>query len=200
MDQITNPLKEIDQTFIFITGFSLIMVIGITVAMLVFLFKYRRSVHPEPADIRGSYLLETLWTVLPTAIVLFMFYLGWQSFMGLRNVPPGAVEIKVYGQQFSWVLEYPNGKQIENEMVVPVRKPVKLTVTSLDVIHSLFIPSFKVKMDAVKGMKNYLWFFPDQEGEYSFYCTFYCGVGHSDMRGVLRVVSEPDYQKWLQQS
>jgi len=84
-------------------------------------------------------------------------------------------------------------------MIVPVRKPVKLNVTSLDVIHSLFIPSHKVKIDAVKGMSTYLWFFPDTEGEYSFYSTAYCGVGHSEMKGTLKVVSEKEYEKWLNQ-
>jgi cytochrome c oxidase subunit II len=199
MNDIINPLKGIDLAFIYIIGFSLVLLIGITITMIVFVFKYRRSKHPEPADIRGSWILETIWTVGPTIIVLFMFYIGWQSYIGLRNVPPGAIQLKVYGQQFSWIIEYPNGKQVENEMVVPVRKPVKLNVTSLDVIHSLFIPSHKVKIDAVKGMNTYLWFFPDKKGEYSFYCAEYCGVGHSQMRGTLKVVSQAEYEKWLKQ-
>ncbi|RJP95204.1 MAG: cytochrome c oxidase subunit II [Desulfobacteraceae bacterium] len=199
MNDIVNPLKGIDLTFIYIIGFSLVLLVGVTAAMIFFVFRYRRSNHPEPADIRGNWMLETAWTVIPTLIVLSMFYFGWQSYIGLRDVPPGAVELTVYGQQFSWIIDYPNGKQVENEMVVPVRKPVKLNVTSLDVIHSLFIPAYKVKVDAVKGMETYLWFFPDKEGEYEFFCTVYCGVQHSEMNGTLRVVSETEYEKWLNQ-
>jgi cytochrome c oxidase subunit II len=199
MNDIISPLKAVDLTFAYIIGFSLVVLICITATMIVFVFKYRRSQHPDPADIRGNWVLETIWTVIPTAIVLSMFYFGWNAFVGLRNVPPGAILINVYAQQFSWIIEYSNGKQAENELVVPVSKPIKLNITSLDVIHSLYIPSFRIKMDAVNGMKTYAWFFPDKEGEYRFFCTEYCGVGHSDMSGRLRVVPEEDYEKWLQE-
>jgi len=199
MNDIINPLKTIDQTFVYIIGISLVVLFLITATMIFFVIKYRRSIHPDPEDIRGNWVLETAWTVIPTAIVLSMFYFGWNAFTQLRNVPPNAIEINVYGQQFSWILEYPNGKQTENELVVPLRKPVKLNITSLDVIHSLFIPAFRVKMDAVNGMNTYAWFFPDKEGEYHFFCAEYCGEGHSEMKGILKVVSEDEYKKWLEE-
>jgi cytochrome c oxidase subunit II len=198
MNDIISPIKNIDQTFIYIIGFSLVVLVLVTAVMILFAFKYRRSRNPVPEDIRGSWILETLWTVIPTLIVLSMFYIGWDAYLGLRNVPPGAIEIKVYAQQFSWIIEYSNGKQVENEMVVPVRKPVKLNITSIDVIHSLYLPSYRVKIDAVNGMNTYAWFFPDKEGEYYFFCAEYCGVGHSDMSGVLKVVPEEQYVKWLE--
>lgn len=199
MNDITNPLKNVDQAFIYIIGFSLFLLTFITVLMVVFVFKYRRSKNPEPSDIRGNWMLETAWTIIPTAIALSMFYIGWSSYIGLRDVPPGAIEIDVFAQQFSWIVVYPNDKEIENEIVVPKGKPVKINLTSEDVIHSLFIPAFRVKVDAVKGMSSYVWFFPDEKGEYMFHCTEYCGVGHSEMNGTLRVVSPADYELWLEE-
>ncbi len=199
MNDFINPLEHVDRAFIYIIGFSLVLLLFITVLMVVFVFKYRRSKHPEPSDIRGNWVLETAWTLIPTAIALSMFYIGWSSYIGLRNVPPGAVEIDVYAQQFSWIIVYPNGKETENEIVVPRGKPVKLNVTSEDVLHSLFIPAFKVKIDAVKGMKTYVWFYPEKEGKYMFQCTEYCGVGHSAMTGTLTVIPKAEYEKWLEE-
>jgi len=199
MNDFINPLEHVDRAFIYIIGFSLVLLLFITVLMVVFVFKYRRSKHPEPSDIRGNWVLETAWTLIPTAIALSMFYIGWSSYIGLRNVPPGAIEIDVYAQQFSWIIVYPNGKETENEIVVPRGKPVKLNVTSEDVLHSLFIPAFKVKIDAVKGMKTYVWFYPEKEGKYMFQCTEYCGVGHSAMTGTLTVIPKAEYEKWLEE-
>lgn len=199
MNDFINPLEHVDRAFIYIIGFSLVLLLFITVLMVVFVFKYRRSKHPEPSDIRGNWVLETAWTLIPTAIALSMFYIGWSSYIGLRNVPPGAVEIDVYAQQFSWIIVYPNGKETENEIVVSRGKPVKLNVTSEDVLHSLFIPAFKVKIDAVKGMKTYVWFYPEKEGKYMFQCTEYCGVGHSAMTGNLTVIPKAEYEKWLEE-
>ncbi len=199
MNGITNPLKNVDQAFIYIIGFSLVLLMFITALMIVFVFKYRRSKHPEPSDIRGNWLLETAWTIIPTVIALSMFYIGWSAYIGLRDVPPGAIEIDVFAQQFSWIVVYPNDKEIENEIVVPQGKPVKINLTSEDVLHSLFIPAFRVKVDAVKGLTSYVWFYPDKKGEYMFHCTEYCGIAHSEMNGVLRVIPENDYEQWLEE-
>lgn len=199
MNDFTNPLKHVDQAFLYIIGFSLVLLLLITILMIVFVFKYRRSKNPDPSDTRGNWMLEAAWTVIPTAIALSMFYIGWSSYIGLRDVPPGAIEIDVYAQQFSWIVVYPNDMEIENEIVVPVGKPVKIKLTSEDVLHSLFIPAFRVKVDAVKGLSSYVWFYPDKEGEYMFHCTEYCGIAHSEMNGILRVVPESDYDTWLEE-
>ncbi len=178
-------------------GFSFVFLFAITFVMIWFVIRYRRSKHPIPSDIRGNLLLETVWIVLPTFIALSMFISGWQSYTGLRNVPEGALEIEVLGQSFSWLFYYPNEKETEDEIVVPVNTPIKLNITSEDVIHSLFIPAFRVKVDAVKGIKTYAWFLPEKEGEYYFQCTEFCGSGHSDMTGVVRVVSQEEYDEWI---
>lgn len=199
MNQGSNPVEQVDQAFFYITGISFVLLFLITAAMIYFVIKYRRSKNPEPSDIRGNWLLETMWTVIPTIIALSMFYVGWTSYLGLRGVPPGAIEIEVIGQQYSWIFVYPNDKETENEMVVPKDAPIKLNITSEDVLHSFYLPAFRIKMDAVKGLRNYAWFLPDRFGTYDIQCTEFCGVGHADMNAVLRIVTKEEYEEWLEE-
>ncbi len=193
-----TPVQGVDQAFWYILGISIILLFAITLVMVIFVVKYRRSRNPIPADIRDNMLLELFWTLIPTLIALSMFYMGWKSYIGLRAVPEGAIEIEVTGQMFSWLFTYDNDKESENELVVPLGKPIKLNISSLDVIHSLYIPAFRIKIDAVRGMKTYAWFLADQEGDYDIQCTEYCGTDHSSMTGKLRIVPEGEYRKWLE--
>ena len=197
MNNIINPVDLVDISFYFLIGFSFIFLFAITLVMIWFVIRYRRSRNPTPSDIRGNLLLEIAWVAIPTIIALAMFALGWKSYTGLRNVPEGAMEIEVVGQSFSWLFYYSNGKETENEIVVPINTPIKLNITSDDVIHSLFIPAFRVKIDAVKGIKTYSWFLPEKKGEYFFQCSEFCGSGHADMTGVVRVVSQEEYDEWI---
>lgn len=199
MNDIVNPATLVDRSFYFIIGFSFVFLFAITLVMIWFVIRYRRSKHNTPSDIRGNWKLETIWVVLPTIIALSMFVSGWKSYTGLRNAPDDALEIAVIGQSFSWLFYYPNGKETEDKIVVPVNKPVKLNITSSDVIHSLFIPAFRVKADAVNGIQTYAWFLPEKEGEYFFQCTEFCGTGHADMTGIVRVVSQDAYDEWIEE-
>ena len=193
-----TPVQGVDQAFWYILGISLFLLFGITVVMVVFAVRYRRSRNPVPSDIRDNFALELFWTLIPTLIALSMFYIGWKSYIGLRTVPEGAIQIEVAAQMFSWLFTYENGKETEDELVVPLGKPIKLNVTSLDVIHSLFIPAFRIKIDAVRGMDTYAWFMADELGEFDIQCTEYCGTGHSSMTAKLRIVPEDDYRRWLE--
>jgi cytochrome c oxidase subunit 2 len=175
-----------------------LLLVLITGLMVYFAFRYRRSRNPEPSDIRGDWRLETAWTVIPTLIALSMFYLGWTSYLGLRNVPDNALRIRVIGQQYSWVFVYPNEKTVEGSLVVPRGRDVKLEVSSQDVLHSLYIPAFRIKVDAVPGMDTHAWFHADRPGKYAVLCAEYCGTGHSDMTAVMRIVPEGEYRKWLE--
>lgn len=197
MNELVNPVELVDRSFYFIIGFSFLFLFAITLVMIWFVIRYRRSKHPVPSDIRGNVLLEIAWITIPTIIAMFMFVSGWQSYTGLRNVPEGAMEIEVLGQSFSWIFVYENEKETENEILVPVNKPVKLNITSLDVIHSMFIPAFRVKVDAVNGVNTFAWFLPEKEGEYFFQCTEFCGTGHADMTGVVKVVSQEEFDEWM---
>ena len=199
MSDIMNPVTLVDRSFYFIIGFSFIFLFAITLVMIYFVIRYRRSRHPVSADIRGNWKLETAWVFIPAIIALAMFASGWQAYTGLRNVPEDAMEIQVIAQSFSWIFIYGNGKETENEILVPVNTPIKLTITSADVIHSLFIPAFRVKVDAVKGIKTHAWFLPEKQGEYFFQCTEFCGVGHADMTGVVSVVSQEMFDEWVEE-
>lgn len=199
MDTIINPIAKVDQSFYFIIGFSFVFLFFVTFVMIYFVIKYRRSHHPDPVDIRGNFLLEVVWVVIPTFIAIAMFISGWQSYTGLRNIPKNTLEVSVIAQSFSWIFVYPDGKESENIMVVPQNKPVKLNITSDDVLHSLFIPAFRVKIDALKAMKTYAWFLPEKIGEFDILCTEYCGVGHFEMTGKVKVVSSLEYEEWINQ-
>ncbi len=194
-----TPVQGVDQAFWYILGVSIILLFGITAVMIYFVIRYRRSRNPVASDIRDNYLLEIIWTIVPTLIALSMFYVGWTSYIGLRTVPDDAIEIEVAGQMFSWLFVYENDKETENELVVPLGEAIKLNVTSLDVLHSLYIPAFRIKIDAVKGMETYAWFSADKIGEYDIQCTEYCGTGHSEMLAKLRIVSEAEYLEWLEE-
>lgn len=192
-----DPAAGVDKAFLYITGFSVFFLISITAVMIYFVIRYRAKKHPEPKDIRGHTGLELAWMIIPSIIVLSMFYFGWESYIGLRNVPAGAIEIDVEARMFAWDFIYPDGKKSADLLVVPEGKPIKLNITSTDVIHSLSIPAFRVKVDAVQGMKTYVWFEADKTGTYNILCTEFCGVGHSDMLADLKIVPPEEYKAWL---
>lgn len=192
-----SMVSQIDWVFMYIIIFSLVILAAITAVMIFFIFRYSRKRNPDPAAIRGNWIVELIWMIVPTIIALSMFYFGWQSFLGLRSVPPDALNIDVKAMQFSWVFVYPNKKESDGVLVVPQGKPVKLNLTSLDVIHGFYVPAFRIKIDVLKGMTTYTWFYADRIGTYSIFCTQFCGVGHADMRGDLRIVSLQEYNEWL---
>lgn len=194
-----TPVQGVDQAFWYILGVSIFLLTGITVVMIYFVVKYRRSVHPVAEDIRDNYKLEIIWTVIPTLIALSMFYVGWTSYIGLREVPDDAMEVEVIAQMYSWIFVYDNDKETENELVVPLGSAVKLNVTSTDVLHSFYLPAFRVKIDAVKGMDTYAWFQADRLGEYDIQCTEYCGVDHAYMVAKLKIVPQEEYDIWIEE-
>lgn len=165
--------------------------------MVWFIFRYNRKRHPVAEDIRDNWKLELTWTIIPIIIALSMFFIGWSSYQGLRTVPKDALEIDVIAVQFAWIFQYPNKKESDNLLMVPQGKAIKLNITSEDVIHSLFIPAFRIKMDAVRGMRTHTWFYADKPGTYTILCAEYCGTGHADMTATLRIVPEKEYLAWL---
>ena len=167
----------------------------VTIVMLVFLFRYNRKRHPEPEEVSEPLWLEIVWTVIPTALALSMFYFGWVNFDFIRTPPTDAMTVNVIGREWSWLFTYENGKK-SDVLRVPLGKPVKLVLASADVIHSLYIPAFRIKEDCVPGMKTYLWFNADEAGTYDIFCTEYCGVGHSHMLSKVIVMPAADYDRW----
>lgn len=194
-----SSVQGVDLAFWYILGISIALLTGITVVMVYFVVKFRRSKNPVASDIRDNYKLEVIWTIIPTLIALSMFYIGWKSYIGLRTVPEDAMEVEVIGQMFSWIFVYDNDKETENELVVPQGQAIKLNISSIDVLHSFFVPAYRIKVDAVKGMETYVWFQADEVGEYDIQCTEYCGVDHSAMIGKLRIVPEDEFNIWIEE-
>ena len=189
--------RVVDNVFLYILVICIFLLALITFLMVYFVIRYRREKHPQPADIEGSTWLEITWTVIPTLIVLTMFYYGLTGFEFLKKVPPGAMMVKVIARQWSWLFEYENGIK-DKELRVPVGKPVKLILTSQDVIHGFYAPAFRIKQDAVPGMTNYLWFQPTQVGTFDVMCSQYCGLEHSHMLTKIVVLPEEEFTMWYQ--
>ena len=196
MSGASSYAPMVDQAFWFILVTSVIMLAGVTGAMIWFMVRYRRSRNPHPAQIEGNVTLETIWTVLPTILVLVMFYYGWAGFKVMRDTPDGAFPVTVRAQMWSWSFQYPDGRTM-NELVVPAGKPIELKLESADVIHSFFVPAFRLKEDCVPGRQNTAWFRSDKIGEYQVLCAEYCGDQHSEMLATVRVVPREEFDEMM---
>jgi len=194
--KLVNVVQAVDNTFLLIFGLSAFMLIGITIAMIWFVVRYSRKRNPTPANFHGNFWAEVIWIVVPTILVMGMFYSGWHSYRALRDAPEGAIPIKVTARMWSWDFEYENGKH-SGTLVVPVGKAIKLSLTSTDVLHGFFAPAFRLKIDTVPGMTNHGWFRADKPGEYVIFCSVYCGLQHAKMISAIKAVSQEDYDKFL---
>lgn len=192
----SNTAGRVDSAFLFVVVCCVVLLAIVTACMVTFLVRYNRGRHPRPEHVKENMLLEVAWTVLPTILVIFMFYFGWVDFEYIRNPPKGAMTVHVTARQWSWLFTYDNGKQ-SDLLYVPQGRPVRLVMTSLDVLHCLFIPAFRIKEDCVPGMQTHLWFTAREAGTYEVFCTEYCGVGHSHMRSNVVVLTPAAFGTWL---
>ncbi len=200
-EQASEFAPEIDWINNLITDISVFFTVAIVGAMIYFAIIYRRrnGKDHETDRIEGSHILEFLWTAVPTVICIYVAAYGFVIYEDIRDIPDDkdAIVINVQGQKWKWDFEYSNGKQTTNEWVVPVNEPVKIILTSTDVLHSFFVPAMRVKQDAVPKQYTFLWFKPVKTGEYHTFCTEYCGTNHSGMLATLKVVSKAEYERWL---
>ena len=200
-----NPLlitttQAVDPVFKFIIGVSLALLFGITATAMAFVIRYHHSRAPEPTSQSGGNIwLEIIWTVLPSLLVLAMFYYGWAGYLSLRNVPKDALAVTATARQWSWNFTYQNGKS-SPKLYVPVGQPVKVELVSLDVLHGFYIPAFRVKHDIVPGMQNYAWFVATRAGSFDLFCSVYCGTGHSGMITTVEAIPPAGFTAWLQQT
>lgn len=189
---------KVDSLYNFLLMASLISCVLVFGGMLYFVLRYkRRSDNDDTPYISHNNTLEFLWSFIPFVIFLIVFAWGWVLFSDARTAPKDAFEIHVTGRKWAWDFQYKSGKMTTGEMVVPVGKPVKLIMTSSDVIHSFFIPAFRIKQDVVPSMYTTLWFEADKEGEFQVFCTEYCGAEHSGMLAKIKVLSQEKFEDWL---
>lgn len=198
--QNSSVAPFVDRAFYFILTVSAIFFCLIVSLAVTFAVRYRRRPGVAPqSKVSHNTTLEIVWSVIPLILVVVMFSLGFLGYMQLRAAPKDAYEIAVVAQKWKWTFRYPNGYEDPN-LHVPIDEPVRLRMMSQDVIHSLFIPSFRVKMDVVPGRYTTAWFKAVRLGEeepFDLVCTEYCGAGHSDMVAKVYVHAPGGFEKWL---
>jgi len=192
----SNFVAGVDLAFMIILGVAIFFLVSLTIVMLVFIRKYRKDRHPEAIQNEGSAKLEIAWTLIPLGLVLVMFYFGWMGWRPMKNPPEEAMRVKAIARMWNFRFEYENGK-ITDSLYVPINEPVILDLVALDVLHSLYIPAFRVKEDMVPGQEKVMWFIPGTEGDFDLFCTEYCGLEHSYMFTGVKVMPREDFEEWL---
>jgi cytochrome c oxidase subunit 2 len=189
---------QVDMLYAFLLLVTASFSILIAGFVLFFSVKYRRrSENDRTPHIHGSTALEIAWSIIPFGITMVMFFWGASLFVTLKRPPDDAMQVNVVGKQWMWKVQHLEGRREINELHVPVGRPVKLTITSEDVIHSFYVPAFRIKQDAVPGRYNTAWFEATKIGSYHLFCAEYCGTVHSGMIGRVVVMDPADYQAWL---
>jgi len=198
-EQASVFAKDVDALYFFILAVCAFFAIGVSVAVVWLGLKYHKTHDGQiGARIEGNLPLELLWSVIPTIIVMFMFGWGASVYYHLRRPPDEALQIYAVGKQWMWKFQLLEGQREINELHIPAGRPIKITISSEDVIHSLYFPAFRTKMDAIPGRYTELWFEAQTPGVYHIFCTEYCGTNHAGMIGSVTVLEPTRYQEWLQ--
>jgi len=197
-DQASTFAENVDILYGFLWALTILFGAGITLTILYFAVKYRRRSEMEvPRPVAGSMKLEVMWSVIPFFIAMGIFVWGSSIYFQQFRPPEEAIEVYVVGQQWMWKLQHVDGQREINELHVPVGRRIKLIMTTEDVIHSFFVPAFRIKSDVVPGRYSTIWFEPTKAGRYHLFCAEYCGTSHSGMVGWINVLEPSEYQSWL---
>ncbi|HUX45197.1 MAG TPA: cytochrome c oxidase subunit II [Terracidiphilus sp.] len=188
---------QMDALYFFILLVSLVGLTSVILLVTTFSILYRKQRHPVAVQIEGSTLLEATWTIIPLGLFLVMFVWGALIYFRVFTPPPNAMNVYVVGKQWMWKVEHPGGQHEINSLHVPLGRAVQLTLISQDVFHSLSIPAFRVKREAIPGRYTTVWFEATRVGTYHLFCSQYCGTDHSHMIGDVVVMTPEDYRKWL---
>ena len=194
----SSMARQVDYLYAYLSVVTIVMTGLIFLVVFIFAVKYRRkSENEQPRQIHGSLVLEITWSIIPFVVMLSFFWWGAQIFFANATPPSNAMDVYVVGKQWMWKIQYPEGTREINELHVPIGRPVKLTLASEDVIHSFFIPAFRIKHDVVPGRYDTMWFTATKPGRYHIFCAEYCGTEHSGMVGWVTVMSDSDYENWV---
>jgi cytochrome c oxidase subunit 2 len=198
-EQASTWAPKLDLMFYTMLAISAFFFFAVIIVVTVFAIKYRKgSKANREMSGHGHNALEIVWTVIPLVLAILIFAWAAVSYFYFDKVPENAQEVYVTGKQWMWKIQHPNGKREINELHVPLGVPMKLTMTSEDVIHSFFVPAFRVKRDVVPGMFTNLWFEATKTGTFHLFCAEYCGTEHSKMIGRVIVMEPEDYERWLE--
>ncbi|AKU92807.1 cytochrome c oxidase subunit II [Vulgatibacter incomptus] len=197
--QASTFAKDVDSVYYFIHYLSIFFWVLIVGAIVFFVWRYKRG-HKEGVGPSHSLPLELTWSIIPLVLVIAMFLWGFKTFMYVSRAPGDATDIHVTGAKWSWTFEYPNGLKEMNELHAVIDKPVRLVMTSTDVIHSFYVPTFRNKMDVVPGRYSTFWFQPTVLGPQQVFCAEYCGDGHSEMLAKIIVQTQEEYDAWMKET
>src|SRR5271168_1507257 len=196
-EQASSMAAQVDGLYFLLVAVSAFFTLLIFVLVFVFAVKYRHTAHPRPEHIDGSLPLELTWTLIPLGISMIFFAWGALIYFQEARPPRGAMEVYVVGKQWMWKFEHETGQREINQLHVPIGRDVKLVMSSQDVIHSFFVPAFRVKADVLPGRFTEIWFRPTKPGTYHLFCSQYCGTDHSAMIGQVIVMEPVAFQAWL---
>jgi cytochrome c oxidase subunit II len=189
---------RVDALYFFLSGVTIFFTLLISGTLIFFVLKYgRRSPHEIPRPIAGSHKLETLWSVIPFVIAMAIFVWAAQLYFEQTRPPKNAIEVYVVGKQWMWKFQHTTGQREINQLHVPIGRKVKLIMASEDVIHDLFLPAFRIKMDVLPGRYTTEWFEATKAGTYHLFCAEYCGMNHSGMVGSVIVMEPREFDDWL---
>ena len=195
---VSTVSHHVDWLFNLILAISVIFFLLIVVLMTVFVIRYRRRAGAgAEASASHNTALELTWTAIPVVLVAVIFFFGFRGYLDMSTPPANAYEILVDGQKWAWSFTYPNG-YVDSNLHVPVNRPVRLVMTSADVIHSLYVPAFRIKQDVVHGRYSKAWFEATAPGEYDLFCAEYCGTSHSGMVATVVVHPPGEFETWLE--
>ena len=197
-EQASTMAPRVDALFYFLCGLSIVFVALIAGLIIYFMVSYRRRRPDEvPPHVHGSLVLEAVWSVIPFGLAMFVFFWGASIYAALNRPPDDALDVHVVGHQWMWKMQHMEGRQEINQLHVPVGRPIRITMTAEDVIHSFYVPAFRVKQDAVPGRYTTLWFEATKPGTYHLFCAEYCGTLHSGMIGSVIAMEPAAFQAWL---
>jgi cytochrome c oxidase subunit II len=196
-EQASTAAEQVDPIFWFVTLVAGFFTVLIAFLVIYFGIKYRRRSPDQVGEpIKGSLRLEIGWTIVPLVIGLFIFFWSARVYFAMYRAPDDALNVYVVAKQWMWKLQHPGGQREINELHVPVDQPVKLTMISEDVIHSFYIPAFRIKQDVLPGRYSSIWFEATQTGTFDLFCAEYCGTDHSRMIGRIHVLEQSEYARW----
>lgn len=197
-ERASNFAPEMDALFYTLTALTVIFTVLVGALVLFFAIRYRKGSKAKRSGAVDSHLgLELTWTIIPLILGLFIFWWSAKLFIKTRQPPKDAMEIFVIGKQWMWHVQHANGVRENNEMHVPVGVPVRLTMISQDVIHSFFVPQFRIKQDVLPGRYSQQWFITTKPGKYNLFCAEYCGTEHSAMGGYVYALPKKEFDQWL---
>ena len=188
---------NVDALYVFLVVLSTLMSIAIFTMIVVFAVRFRKRRGVEAEQIEGSTPLEVTWSVVPLCIFMVIFLWGAAIYFQERTPPQGATDVYVVAKQWMWKLQHQEGAREINELHIPMGENVRMIMTSQDVIHSFYVPAFRIKQDVLPGRYTTAWFHATKPGTYHLFCAEYCGTQHSGMIGQVVVMEPAQYQAWL---